>query len=150
MTMESVVNRAAYFLGTYGNVRVKPSEVDQLALARLSAVAAEHQLDLFARWCYQRDDGRLIHVLANGQIPSGAWSPWGASGKSKMTRRDRDTLRRWLWAKREARHFPPWFYHMAERRWYVDFMRYDNLSDALEWIRRHPIDPRDWLHLSTS
>lgn len=147
MTMESVVNRAADFLGTYGNVRVKPGEVDHLAIAKLSAHAAGQQLELFAHWCYQRDDGRLIHVLPSGQIPSGAWCPWGASGKSKMTRRDRDTLRRWLWAMRDHRQFPPWFYHMAERRWYVDFMRYDSLPDALDWLRKHPIKPMDWLNL---
>lgn len=149
MSMERIVNRAAEFTGTYGNVRITPGEVDALGLAQLSAQSAGQQLELFAHWCYQRNEqNRFIHILPNGQIPSGAWTPWGASGKSKMTRTDRDILRRWLWAERENRHFPPWFYYPNQRRWYVDLMRYDSLEDALRWLARHPINPRDWLRLN--
>jgi hypothetical protein len=146
--MEAIVNRAADFLGTYGNVRVKPGEVDHLAIARLRAQNANDRLVEYAHWCYQRNEhGRLAYVLPSGQIPSGSAVPWGASGKLKMTRSDRDILRRWLWAMREHRQFPPWFYHMAERRWYVDFMRYDCLPDALDWLKKHPISPMDWINL---
>lgn len=146
--MESIVERAASFAGSYGNVRVAPPQVDILALAQLSATAAMQQLELFAHWCYRRnEDGRLIHILPNGQIPSGAFTPWGASGKSKMIRADRDALRAWLCVLRERRQFPPWFYHPRERRWYVDLMRYDTLPDALGWLAKHPIAPQDWFSL---
>lgn len=150
MTMESIINRAIDYAGAYGNLRMKPQDIEPVGLAGLSALNAWQQLELFAHWCYQRNEaGRLIHVLPHGQIPSGHYAPWGSSGKwEKMTRRDRDTLRRWLWAQREHRQFPPWFYHWAERRWYVDFMRYDSLPDALAWLKKHPITPTDWINLS--
>ena len=147
-TMERIVNRAANFAGSYGNVRMAPPQVDVMALAQLSATAAMHQIELFAHWCYQRNEaGRLIHILPNGQIPSGFFTPWGASGKSRMIRADRDALRSWLHILRERRQFPPWFYHGVERRWYVDLMRYDSLDDTLSWLAKHPIAPQDWFSL---
>src|SRR5215211_4540291 len=96
-TMETIVNRAAVFAGAYGNTRATPERVDALAIAQLSATAAMQQLELFARWCYQRaDTGQLMHILSSGQLPSGAYTPWGASGKSGLTRPSRDILRIWL------------------------------------------------------
>ena len=95
--METIVNRAATFAGAYGNTRTTPERVDALAIAQLSAAAAMQQLELFANCCYARaDNGYLKHILPTGQIPSGAYTPWGASGKSGMTRTDRDILRVWL------------------------------------------------------
>lgn len=149
MTLETVFNRAVEFTGAYANVRAAPAQVEHLSIAALSATDATHRMEAFALWCYERDErGRLVHILPNGQIPSGRYTPWGASGKSRMTRTDRDVLRRWLCIERNARRFPPWFYHADQRRWYVDLMRYDELSEALTWLAKHPIQPRDWLNLS--
>lgn len=149
-TMEKVVNRAVEFTGAYSNHRVAPAQVDNLALAQLSATDAMHKMQTFAHWCYERTDaGAFVHILPNGQIPSGAWVPWGASGKGKMTRTDRDVVRRWLCVLRDRRHFPPWFYYTDQRRWYVDLMRYDSVVEALDWLTKHPIHPRDWLNLSS-
>lgn len=148
-TFEKVVNRAADFTGSYGHTRTAPERSDALALAALSAKAADQQLELFARWCYEQatPGGIYVNVLADGQIPTGAWTPWGASGKSKMTRTDRDILRRWLLTMQQGRHFPLWFYRPENRRWHVDLFRYADLTEALNWLSRHPIHPQDWLNL---
>lgn len=146
--MEQVVNRAIEFTGAYSNHRVAPELVDNLALASLSATDAMHRMQDFALWCYQQENAQYIHILPNGQIPSGAWVPWGSSRKGRMTRQSCDVVRRWLGVLRERRHFPPWFYHSDQRRWYVDLMRYDTLQETLDWLTKHPIHPRDWLNLS--
>lgn len=147
---ENVVIRAADVAGTYGRKRVTPSRVDALALATLSAQAARQQLELFAKWCYVQHDGQFVHIMPTGQIPSGGWTPWGSSGKSKMTKIDRAILRRWLLAQRAERHFPPWLYHEDERRWYVDLMRYDNVTPALSWLNTYSLDGRAWLGMRLS
>lgn len=147
-TLENVVNRAADVVGTYGRLRTMPERVDALALAALSAKAAGQQMELFALWCYQESaPGILCNILPNGQIPTGSWAPWGSSGKSGMTRTDRDVVRAWLRTLQARRHYAPWLYVAAQRRWYVDLVRYDTLQDALDWVRRHPIHPQDWLNL---
>lgn len=148
-TMERIVNRAAEVVGVYGHLRTMPERVDDLALAALAAHAAMQQLELFARWCYETDaHGRLFHLLPSGQLPNGCWAPWGSSGKSGMTRGDRDTLRRWLRILHEKNHKPVWFYYTARRRWYVDLNAYPDLTAAIDWLNRHPIHPQDWLNLA--
>jgi hypothetical protein len=150
-TMETIVNRAAVFTGAYGNTRTTPERVDALAIARLSAAAAMQQLELFARWCYERaDNGYLKHILPTGQIPSGAFTPWGASGKSGMTRTDRDILRVWLYLADEKGFEPVWVYVAEQRRWYVDLMNYPSLAVALDWLQQTQIQPTDWLNISLS
>lgn len=150
-TMEQAFNRAIEFTGAYSNHRVAPEMVDSLALASLSADDAMHKMQAFALWCYQKDDqDRLLHILPNGQIPSGSWTPWGSSGKGPLTRQSRDILRRWLYTLRERRYFPPWFYYPEQRRWYVDLRRYDDLKDTLDWLTKNPINPKDWLNLYIS
>lgn len=146
MTLERIVNRAAEAVGVYGHLRTTPGRVDAMALATLSAQAADQQLDLFARWCFQKHDGLFVNILPDGQIARG-WTPWGASGKSKMSKPDRRILRRWLVALGERRHFPPWFYSTKSHRWYADVGRYDDEGDALAWLAKHRINPKDWLTL---
>lgn len=147
-TMESIVNRAANFAGAYGNVRVTPAQVDDLARARLCVTAATEQLELFAHWCYQRhENGLLLHVCNNGQIPSGGWTPWGSSGKSGLTRTERDVLRVWLHLVWKGNHKPVWFYYDKHYRWYVDFTHYPSVEAALLWLEQHPIHPQDWLDI---
>jgi hypothetical protein len=148
-TMETIVNREASFAGAYGNTRTTPDRVDALSIAQLSATAAMQQLELFANWCYARaDNGYLMHVLPSGQIPTGAYTPWGASGKSGMSRTDRDVLRIWLYLVTEKGFSPVWVYVEEQRRWYVDFMRYPTLEAALDWLQQTPIHPKDWLNIS--
>lgn len=147
-SLENVVNRAADAVGTYGRLRTTPERVDQLALAALSARAAHQQLELFAHWCYEESaPGVRCNILPSGQIPPGSWTPWGSSGKSGMTRTDRDILRRWLITLRSRRHYAPWFYHADERRWYVDLTRYPTRQDALDWLGRFGIKAHEWLEL---
>lgn len=150
MTMEKLVNRAAEVTGVYGKMRVLPAQVDDLALATLSAAAADNQLDLFARWCYKRHDGLFVNIMPDGQIPSGCWTPWSDSGKSRMSKPDRQNLRAWIVALAVRRHFPPWLYHADRRRWYVDLKRYETEGAALSWLAKHQINPKDWLTLSLS
>jgi hypothetical protein len=149
-TLERVVNRAAEVTGVYGHLRTTPDRVDALALATLRARAADQQLELFARWCYRLHEGQLVHIMPDGQIPAGQWTPWGSSGKSKMTKTDRRILRRWLVGLSQHRHFPPWRYQSAERRWYVDLVRYPTEADALAWLAKYRIAAADWLNLRLS
>lgn len=147
-TMETIVSRAAAFAGAYGNTRTTPDRVDALAIAQLSATAAMQQLELFAQWCYQRaDSGQLMHILPAGQVPTGSYTPWGASGKSGMTRTDRDILRVWLYLVNEKGLYPLWVYVDDERRWYVDLMHYPTLPTALDWLQQTPIHAPDWLNI---
>lgn len=148
--LENAVSRAAEATGVYGHLRTTPARVDALALATLSAHAADQQLELFARWCYRWHEGQLCHILPNGQIPRGAWTPWGSSGKSGMTQPDRHVLRRWIVGLAERRHFPPWRWYQEERRWYVDLMRYPSEGDALAWLAKYHINPHDWLNMRLS
>jgi hypothetical protein len=148
-TMETIVNKAASFAGSYGNTRTRPERVDALAIAQLSATAAMQQLELFSRWCYQRaDNGHLMHILPSGQLPSGAYTPWGASGRSGMSRGDRDVVRVWLYLVDEQGYDPVWVYVEEQRRWYVDLMNYPTLAAALDWLQQTPINPTDWLNIS--
>ncbi len=55
------------------------------------------ELEMFIHFCYRTTaHGRFLHLQADGQIRNGVWAPWGGSGKSALTRRERDTLRDWL------------------------------------------------------
>lgn len=147
-TMERIVNRAAEYTGAYGRTRTGPERVSQLALANLSAAGGMHQLELFATWCYTRsDNGLLVHILPNGQIPTGAWSPWGSSGKSGMTRTDRDLLRDWLTIAQRKGWGPVWVYLPEQRRWYVDLTTYPTVGEAHNWLRRRPLTGDVWLQL---
>jgi hypothetical protein len=149
--METIVTRAASFAGAYGNTRTTPKRADARSLAKLSAAAAMQQLELFARWCYERaENGYLKHILPTGQIPSGAYTPWGASGKSGMTRTDRAVLRVWLYLVDEKGYDPVWVYVEEQRRWYVDLMNYPSLASALDWLQQTPIHATDWLNISLS
>lgn len=144
-TFEKVVNRAADFTGSYGHTRTAPERSDALALAALAAKAADQQLELFARWCYEQaiPGGAYAHIMADGQIPTRAWTPWSKT-RGELTRTEGRIVRRWLLTMQQGRHFPLWFYRKDSRRWYVDLTRYDDLTDALDWLKRHPIHPQDW------
>lgn len=143
----AVAGRAAEFTGAYGNTRTKPERVDDLARAKLCAHAAQQQLELFAHWCYEQNDSHLLHICNNGQIPSGVFTPWGASGKSGLTRTERDVLRVWLYLVDNHGHNPPWLYLDTTRRWYVDLTHYPVLEDTLLWIQHHSFHPQDWLDI---
>jgi len=144
-----IVNRAADIVGSYGATRTAPEQVEALALANLVATHARQELELFIRYCYQQDTrGRWIHILADGQIPSGVFTPWGSSGKSSLTRTQRDTLRSWLVSQAKERKFPAFVYRPSFRRWYVDVVRKETEATALSWLTHSGLDGQTWLNLS--
>jgi hypothetical protein len=141
-----ILNRAADMAGSYGNARTAPERVEAEALAKLVVEHARQELDLFIRYCYQVDErGRWIHILNDGQIRNGVWTPWGGSGKSTLTRSQRDTLRLWLWQAKQNRRFPLFIYRPERRRWYVDLLRNPTEHDALEWLGKCGLNEKAWL-----
>jgi hypothetical protein len=144
-----LINRAADLTGSYGHARRSPEQMDAEALAKLTVELINQELDLFARFCYRANDhGRFVHLLATGQLKNGIWTPWGSSGKSALTRSERDSLRAWLSQMEQFRQRPVWLYNPQNRRWYVDVRRYPTLNDALSWLSQHPLTARDWLNLT--
>jgi hypothetical protein len=143
-----MVNRAAALSGSYGNTRRPPERVDAEAAAALTVELVNQELDLFARFCYRTThQGHFLHIKATGQIRNGVWAPWGASGKSSLTRQERDTLRLWLIQLDQQRKQPLWVYNEQHRRWFVNLHRYPVQEAALFWLSRHPVTPQAWLDL---
>lgn len=141
-----IVNRAADMVGSYGTARTAPEQVDAVALANLIVTQARQELDLFIRHCYRQDArGRYLHILADGQIAPRNWTPWGSSGKSSLTRTQRDILRLWLVQSKQQRRFPVFVYRPEQRRWYVDLIRYPTEAESLEWLRVCGLDAKAWL-----
>lgn len=145
----TLVNRAAQLTGAYGATRTRPERVDALALATLTVEFVNQELELFLYHCYQTNEqGRFLHILADGQPCRGNWCPWGSSGKSQLTRRQRDTVRSWLFALAEQRLQPLWRYYPHSRRWHVQVLRYPTLEQASAWFAVHQLNPTTWLNLS--
>lgn len=150
MSYERITERAIEAIGTYGHLRTPPAQVHPMLAAKLSAAAADHQLELFAHWCYQQHDGIWLALYPSGMIRPKVFTPWGSSGKSKMSRTDRDVLAMWLREKRNRPYFAPWYYLSERNRWYVDLMRYPTEGAALGWLKSNKIEPGDWLRLLES
>jgi hypothetical protein len=145
----NLVNRAATLTGAYGTTRTRPERVDALALASLTVELINQELELFLYHCYQTNEqGRFVHILADGQLCRGNWCPWGSSGKSQLTRRQRDTVRSWLFLLAEQRLNPLWRYYPHTRRWHVNLVRYPTQAQAMTWFTVHQLNPTTWLNLS--
>jgi hypothetical protein len=144
-----LVNRAAALSGAYGTARTTPERIDAQALAQLVVELVNQELELFAHHCYKTNaQGRFLHILADGQLCSGNWCPWGSSGKSQLTRTQRDTVRRWLLLLEQNHLRPVWQYYPKTRRWYVNLHRYPTLDQALVWLSNHQLTAEEWLNLS--
>jgi hypothetical protein len=153
MSMEKkFLSRAAELTGAYGNYRTAPDLVyaETIAAARCKLVYSE--MELFTNFCYQMDSkGRYLHLAGGSQISPGVWTPWGGSGKSALTRLERDVVRCWLLSLNNGRPPLPVFFYIAQsRRWYVDTMRYESVQDALAWLNRHQLTPKTWLNVQMS
>src|SRR5690348_9619192 len=99
-----LVVRAAEMIGAYGVARTTPELIDKVTQAQGHCELINQQLDLFTRFVYREtDNGLPLHILADGQIVGGVWTPWGSSGKSGLTRLERDVLRRHLLGLNEDR-----------------------------------------------
>jgi hypothetical protein len=144
MNLEELVGRAAQLTGAYGNFRTAPERVDAETIAAARCQLANQDIELFIHFCYrQSDTGYFINLAGNSQIPTGVWTPWGSSGKSKLTRGERDIVRAWLLALKRNHGARPLFYYVAEeRRWHVDTFRYPTLEEACSGSRPTKSPPR--------
>jgi hypothetical protein len=142
-----IVGRAAEITGTYGHARTKPERIDAVTRAALVVEHVHQELTTFASFVYQRSqNGRLLHVLPDGQLARGVHTPWrGVS--STLTRSQQDRLRRWLATKAETRLRPPFVWSDSTRRWYVDLHRYPTVEAAIDWLTRHKMSGGEWLNL---
>jgi hypothetical protein len=149
MSLEKFVTRAAELSGAYGNFRATPERVDAETIAAARCQLANQDIELFVHFCYrQSDNGYFINLAGSSQIPTGVWTPWGSSGKSKLTRSERDIVRAWLLSlKRQHGPRPLFYYVVDERRWHVDTFRYPTLEEALQWLKEYKITPKVWLQL---
>jgi hypothetical protein len=151
MKLEQFVTRAAELTGAYGNFRTVPERVDAETIAAARCQLANQDIELFIHFCYrQSDSGYFINLAGNSQIPTGVWTPWGSSGKSKLTRGERDILRAWLLTLKRNHGARPLFYYVSgERRWHVDTFRYPTLEEAVRWLADYKITPKTWLHFKS-
>ena len=144
-----IVDRAAEITGTYGHTRVMPEQFDAATRAILIVEHVHNELITFIVFVYQKDVlGRWLHILSDGQMARGVWTPWGSSGKATLTRRVRDTVRKWLRIKAVNRLRPPFLYDSATNRWYIDLRRYPTVDGALDWAERHRMTANEWLSLT--
>ncbi len=147
-TLTKFLERAQQEIGAFGNFRTTHElvEAEAIAAARCSLVNAE--LDSFTHFCYQKEGEWFCNLSGNTQIPTGIWAPWGASGKGRLTRMERDTVRAWLRALGNAKALKPvYFYSPSSRRWNVDTLRYPTLESANEWLTNNRIDGKTWLRI---
>lgn len=146
MTIDRILARAMETTGSYGNYGVKPEMVDAETIALGSCKLINQEIELFIRFVFRRfDNGRWLHIQANGQIPKGVWTPWGSSGKSRLTRAERDTVRRYLLSLHTPKPpYPLFFYQEKARRWYVDTLRFSDLDDGLAWLERYKMTTSVW------
>ena len=145
MSLDKFMARAIDLTGAYGNYRTAPELVDAETIALARCTMINHELDLFIRFCYrQSEQGRFINLRSNSQIPKGIWAPWGSSGKSSLTRTERDTLRRYLFALGNTRRPPRPLFLYAGRHWHVNTAVYENVDEALKWLERFKMTPALW------
>jgi hypothetical protein len=145
MSLDKFVVRAAELTGAYGNFKTAPELVDAETIALARCTMVNHELQLFIHFCYKRSEqGRLINLRSNSQIPKGVWAPWGSSGKSGLTRTERDTLRRYLFSLNTRRPPRPLFFY-SQRHWHVNTVIYPTVEEALQWLDRYQMTPALWL-----
>lgn len=147
-TMDKFLVRAQLDVGAYGNYRTSHDLIDAEAIAAARCALVNGEMETFTHFCYQKEGNWFRNLSGNSQIPSGTWAPWGSSGKGRLSRMERDTVRAWLNAlARNKAPKPLYFYSRSARRWHVDTLRYPTLDDALEWLRRTQLDPKTWLQI---
>lgn len=147
-TLDKFLVRAQMDVGAYGNYRTTHDLVDAEAIAGARCVLVNGELESFTHFCYQKVDGWFCNLSGNTQIPTGVWAPWGSSGKGRLTRMERDTVRAWLHALNRRQGMKPvYFYVPASRRWHVDTTRYSTVESALEWLNANRLGAKTWLRI---
>lgn len=145
-TLNNFLDRAAMDVGAYGNHRTSHDLVDAESIATARCQLVNGELESFTRYCYQQQGSWFVNLSGNSQIPTGVWSPWGSSGKGRLSRMERDVVRAWLNALSKNRGPKPlFFYNTTSRRWYVDTTRYPTIQDALIWLQNNKLDAKSWL-----
>lgn len=145
-TLDKFLDRAALDVGAYGNHKTSHELVEAEAIAAARCQLINGELDAFTRFCYQQQGSWFVNLSGNTQIPSGTWTPWGSSGKGRLSRMERDVVRAWLKAlARQRGPKPLYFYNASSRRWHVDTTRYQTLQDALGWVASVQLDAKTWL-----
>lgn len=102
MVIERIAARAADLVGSYGTTGHRPELVDAVAIATARCTLINHELELFTRFCYQKQGERFVNLRGNCLIPRGVFTPWGRKGK--LTRTEGDTVRRYLLSLRRPAH----------------------------------------------
>jgi hypothetical protein len=144
-----IMGRAAEITGSYGRTRTKPERIDGMTRAMLIVQHIDQELTAFVNFVYRRaPNGKLLHILPDGSFAPGVWTPWGSSGKSTLTRPQRNQLRRWLWLKADNRLRPPFLYNPQTRRWHLDLRHYPTVETAQQWLERHKLTAGEWLNLA--
>jgi len=147
-TLDRFLVRAQLDVGAYGNHRTTHDLVEAEAIAAARCTLVNGEMETFTHFCYQQVGGWFCNLSGNSQIPTGTWAPWGSSGKGRLTRMERDTVRAWLHALNRGRGLKPvFFYSQSSRRWHVDTMRYPSIESALEWLKGNQLDPKTWLRI---
>ena len=152
MSLKSIYERSKRVATNYGRaMKPKPMLPDNKALAIERCETIDQAMREFINYCFQRtESGLLYNLLPDGQIQAGIWTPWGGSGKSELSRLQRDVLRRYLLGLKTNRPPHPLFYYLPEsRRWYIDVVRFSSLEEGLGWWDRYRLTPDAWLSLST-
>lgn len=151
---EQFVVRAAEFVGAYGVAGTAPANVDGETIAMARCELIKQSLDLFIRFCYQRDaSGFYCNLSGNTFIPRGVYAPFGSAGKQRtatgtraqLTRDERAVVRGWLQILKANRRFPVFFYVSDRRRWCVDTIRYSDEASALAWLEREALTAKNYL-----
>ena len=70
--------------------------------------------------------------------------------RAQLTKDERLIVRTWLISLKRERRFPVFFYHVPARRWHVDTTRYHDLSDAMGWLDRNPLDANRFVAIKNS
>lgn len=149
--MENILNRARELTGAYGNFGTRPELVDAETIALARCTMVNQELDLFVRFIYRKSEaGRFINLRSNCQIPKGIWAPWGSSGKSNLTRTERDTLRRYLFSLGHSNRPPRPLFFYNQRHWHVNTVIYQTVDDALAWLEKYKMTPALWLEFVVS
>lgn len=149
-TLDKFLVRAQMDVGAYGNYRTTHDLVDAEAIAEARCTLVNGELESFTRFCYQQQGSWFVNLSGNSQIPTGVWAPWGSSGKGRLTRMERDTVRAWLHALNRRQTLKPvYFYSPSSRRWHVDTTRYPTVESALKWLNSNRLGAKTWLRIQS-
>lgn len=141
-----IVGKASEAVGAYGQARQAPERIHAAAHSRLSLELVRQEMTRFLWHLYEREGDYWLHIMPDGQIPSGVWTPWG--GKSRLNKAQRDILRAWVVGQRADRQAPgPLYFDVPRNRWYVDLIRFPDREDSLAWWKRTAPSEKDWLNL---